>query len=38
MTTADLPLLNVISVAKNDELNDPLAMRREVKSVYERIW
>jgi hypothetical protein len=29
---------NVVSVAKNDELNNSVAVGRKVKGVYERIW
>ena len=34
--TMDLPLSNVASVAENDQLNNPVAMSRKVKGVYER--
>jgi hypothetical protein len=36
--TAVLLLSNVVSVAKNDQLNNPVAMKRKVKGVYQRIW
>jgi hypothetical protein len=36
--TAVLPFSNVVSVAKNDELNNSVTMRRKVKRVHERIW
>src|ERR1700722_5010131 len=29
---------NVVSVAKNDELNNPVTMGGKVKGVHERIW
>src|SRR5580700_6906065 len=30
--------LHVVSVAKNDQLDNPVAMGCEVKGVYERVW
>jgi hypothetical protein len=33
--SVDLPLSNVVSVAENDQLNNPAAMSRKVKGVYE---
>ena len=29
---------NVVSAAKNDQLNNPVAMNRKVKGMHERIW
>jgi hypothetical protein len=34
----DLPLSNVASVAENDQLNNPVAMSRKAKGVYEPFW
>jgi hypothetical protein len=36
--TADLPLSNVVSAAKNDQLNNPVARNRKAKGMHERIW
>ena len=36
--TVSLTFSNVVSVAKNDELNNPVTMRRKVKGVHEWIW
>ena len=30
-------LSNIVPIAKNDELNNPVAVRRKVKGIYERI-
>ena len=32
----DLPRSDVVSVAKNDQLNNPVSMRRKVKAMYKR--
>jgi hypothetical protein len=34
----DLPFSNVVSVAENDQPNNPAAMSRKVNGVYERFW
>jgi hypothetical protein len=35
--TADLSLSNVVSVAKNDQLYNPINLNRKEKGTYERI-
>jgi hypothetical protein len=36
--TADLSLSNVVPVAKNDQLYNPINLNRKEKGTYQRIW
>jgi hypothetical protein len=36
--TADLLLSNVVSVAKNDQLYNPINLNRKENGTFERIW